>query len=434
MIYQEVHWIRSYGAKLAPSLRKHVLSWYRPARYSPCFLNKYYTALLQKLRKIPVIVQLDHSSFTTLSFKTLSDETGCTIQKDLSLLDAFATKVNMNTLRALAENKDVIKIWYDEEVRAILDTASPTVQSEPVWNQEITGKDVTIAIIDTGVYLHPELTGRIIGFKDFVNDKAQPYDDNGHGTHVAGCAAANGRQSSGKYKAPAPKANIVGIKVLSKTGAGSLSAVIQGVQWCIENQAHYKIRILNLSLGSESFQSYRDDPVCMAVEKAWDAGLIVCVAAGNSGPETRTVNSPGNHPKIITVGALDDVNTINSNDDKIANFSSRGPTADNVVKPDVVAPGVNIVSLRSPGSFIDKQNKSARVASDYISLSGTSMATPVCAGVVALLLEKDPMLTPARTKTLLCETAGLLPAYGENDQGAGLINVQQAMEKLSTNE
>ncbi|NLZ93784.1 MAG: S8 family peptidase [Firmicutes bacterium] len=430
MIFQEVHWIREHSNKIAPLLRKQLLSLYRPARYTPCFVNKFYSSVIQKWRKIPVIVQLDKSAFSKQCVNAISQETGCPIQKDLSLLNAFATKVNINTLKALLENKDVVRVWYDEDLRAILDIASPTVESSTAWEYGVTGKDVTLAIIDTGVYNHPDLNGRIVGFKDFVNNKTQPYDDNGHGTHVAGCAAASGQQSGGKYKAPAPQANIVGVKVLNKSGSGSLSTVIQGIQWCVENQAKYKIRIINLSLGSESYQSAYDDPVCFAVEKAWDAGLIVCAAAGNNGPDSRTINSPGNSPKIITVGAIDDRNTSQTSDDLLAGFSSRGPTSDNLVKPDVVAPGVNIVALRSPGSFLDKQNKSARTAGEYLSLSGTSMATPICAGVIAQLLEVEPMLTPDSVKSILKNTALQLPDYSENEQGAGIINVELAIQKL----
>ncbi|HZK25001.1 MAG TPA: S8 family peptidase [Oscillospiraceae bacterium] len=431
MIYQDVKWIRTHGAKLAPSLRKHILAWYRPASFTPCFINNLYTNIIQKWRKIPVIVQLDDSAPSTLSLQSISQTTGCKVQKDLSLLHAFSTKVDRKTLQALAEDPKVVRIWYDEEIHAVLDTASPTVQAASGWEEGVTGKDVTIAIIDTGVYNHADLAGRIVGFVDLVGSKQQPYDDNGHGTHVAGCAAANGKQSAGKYKAPAPEANIVGVKVLSKTGSGSLSTVIQGVQWCIDNQARYKIRILNLSLGSETYQSYQDDPVGLAVAKAWDSGLIVCVAAGNSGPEARTVNSPGNHPKVLTVGALDDGNTSDNDDDQIAGFSSRGPTADELNKPDVVAPGVNIIALRSPGAYLDKQNKKARIEIDYLSLSGTSMATPVCAGAIAVLLEKDPTLTPERVKQLLQATATRLPEYGDNDQGSGLINLQRALQELN---
>jgi serine protease AprX len=430
MIYQDVKWIRAHGAKLAPSLRKRILAWYRPASYTPCFISKIYTSVLQKWRRIPVIVQLDESTAASLSLQAISQATGCKIQKELSLLNAFSAKVDRKTLQALAENPNVVRIWYDEEIRAVLDTASPTVQADSAWEAGLTGKGVTIAVIDTGVYNHADLAGRIIGFVDLVGSKQEPYDDNGHGTHVAGCAAANGKQSGGRYKAPAPEANIVGIKALSKTGSGSLSTVIQGIQWCIDNQARYKIRILNLSLGSETYQSYNDDPVGLAVEKAWDAGLIVCAAAGNSGPEARTVNSPGNHPKIITVGALDDRGTGESGDDQIAGFSSRGPTADDLNKPDFVAPGVNIVALRSPGAFLDKQRKNYRTDTDYLSLSGTSMATPVCAGVIAVLLEKDPTLTPERVKKLLQKTARRLPGYDEHDQGSGVISLKEALQAL----
>ncbi|NLZ39635.1 MAG: S8 family peptidase [Firmicutes bacterium] len=430
MIFQEVRWIREYSNKIAPNLRKQLFLLYRPTRYSPCFINKFYSSVMQRWRKIPVIVQLDRNTYSQQCLKAISQETGCSIQKDLYLLNAFATKINVSTLKTLVENKNVVRIWYDEDLRAILDIASATVESTAVWEDGITGKDVTIAVIDTGVHDHPDLSGRIVGFKDFVNNKTQPYDDNGHGTHVAGCAAASGKQSNSKYRAPAPEANIVGIKVLNKSGSGPLSTVIQGIQWCVANQAKYKIRIINLSLGSDSNLSAYDDPVCFAVKKAWDAGLIVCAAAGNTGPDSRTINSPGTSPKIITVGAIDDHISSQNSSYRLADFSSRGPTADNIAKPDVVSPGVNITALRSPGSLLDKMHKSNRVTADYLTLSGTSMATPICAGIIAQILEAEPTLTPDGVKNLLKETALRLSGYNENEQGAGIINVKSAIQKL----
>src|SRR5699024_9775003 len=151
--------------------------------------------------------------------------------------------------------------------------------------------------------------------KDFINDRQEPYDDNGHGTHCAGDAAGNGQASDGKYKAPAPEANIVGVKALDKRGSGSLSTVIAGIDWCIQNQLKYNIRILSLSLGSPALESAEDDLVVKAVEQAWDRGMTVCVAAGNSGPLPGTIGSPGISPKVITVGAVNDQNTIDRSDD-----------------------------------------------------------------------------------------------------------------------
>lgn len=428
MVFQEVSWLRGQSGRLCPELRKQVLTWYRPARYTPCFSNKTQTWLKKKWRKMPVIVQLSIDDAAIMSAQSLADLSGCRVKRDMPLIHSFATDVNEDALRKLLQNKGVVKIWYDREVRAILDVASPTVGADYLWDGNLTGKGIGIAVLDTGIYNHPNLNGRIVGFADLINNRQNTYDDNGHGTHVAGCAAAAG----GKYRGPAPEANVVGVKVLNKTGSGSLSTVIQGIQWCIYNKENLNIRILNLSLGSESNQSYQDDPVCQAVAKAWDAGLLVCVAAGNSGPQPRTVNSPGISPVILTVGALNDRGTVETGDDRMAEFSSRGPTLDGITKPDVIAPGVNIISLRSPGSFIDKQNRNSRVDQDHTSLSGTSMATPICAGMAAQLLQKNPQLTPEELKTLLMDTAIPLPGYNNNDQGAGMAHTGRALKAMDT--
>jgi serine protease AprX len=329
-------------------------------------------------------------------------------------------------MEKLIKNKLVKKIWYDREVKAVLDVASPTVQSPQLWEQGVTGRGIVVAVLDTGIYDHPDLYGRIVGFKDFVKNKTNPYDDNGHGTHVAGDIGSNGSQSGNSYRAPAPEASLVGVKVLDKDGTGRLSTVIEGIQWCIDNKESLGIRILSMSLGSTAIESYADDPVCQAVEKAWVNGLVVCVAAGNDGPQLKTITSPGIDPLVITVGAADDMDTVTPEDNQAAWFSSRGPTIDGLIKPDLLAPGVNIVSLRSPGSTLDKQNKKTRIDNWYIPLSGTSMATPVCAGVVAQLLQRDGSLTPDQVKKRLMVNACKLENLDSNTQGAGVIDAGRA--------
>src|SRR5699024_3418075 len=264
------------------------------------------------------------------------------------------------------------KIHYDRKVTTLLDTATPSMNSDQLQENGLTGEDVTIAVIDTGIHPHADLEGRIKAFKDLVGDQDQSYDVNGHGTHCAGDAAGNGAASDGKYKGPAPDANVVGVKVLNKMGSGSLSTVIDGIEWCIQNEAEHAINVLSLSLGSEATQPAEDDPVVQAVDAAWDEGMVVCVAAGNSGPEEQTIGSPGTSPKVITVGAADDHNNTDRSDETVADFSSRGPTIDGLPKPDLLTPGVDIVYLRSPNSYLDKTNKAARVDSNYVSLSGTS--------------------------------------------------------------
>ena len=431
MFLKEANWIRQNRKKFCPNLRKHALDWYRPIRFVPCFLQKPLKKVIQPFRKVPVIIQTEESC-GVLNVSSLADSLGCKVKRDLPIISGFSTKVNVKTLERLAESNQIKKIWHDREVKAVLDTASKAVNSSLLWEDDFTGKNVGIAVIDTGIYDHPDISGRIVGFKDLISGKIDPYDDNGHGTHVAGDIASSGISSNYKYKGPAPEANLIGVKVLSKMGSGSLSVVIQGIQWCIENKDTFGINIINMSLGSQATQSYSQDPVCQAVETAWKAGIVVCVAAGNEGPENRTIASPGIDPLIITVGATDDMNTSTILDDEIAYFSSRGPTIDGLVKPDIVSPGTNIISLRSPGSYLDKQTADSRVGEYYTSLSGTSMATPVCCGVVAQILEANKNLTPDEIKTILTASANTLNLE-PNTQGAGVIDAKKAVEKaLST--
>jgi len=426
VIFHEVNWLRAGAGKLCPQVKKAALEWYRPLKRVPCFLQKPFKYLKQLWRKIPVIVQVAESRSESCSFTDLANSANCTVQRTLSLINAFSTRVSSGQLELLAQNKLVKKIWYDREVRTVLDVASPAVQSAPLWEHDITGKGIVVAVLDTGIYEHPDLSGRIVGFKDFIKQKKKPYDDNGHGTHVAGDIGSNGSQSSFLYRGPASEASLVGIKVLDKMGSGLLSTVIEGIQWCIDNKETLGIRILNISLGSTATESYTDDPVCQAVDKAWSNGIVVCVAAGNEGPQSTTISSPGISPHVITVGAVDDKNTVALNDDQVAEFSSRGPTIDGLIKPDLLAPGVNIISLRSPCSKIDKQSKESRIATWYLALSGTSMATPVCSGVVAQMLQSDGSLTPDQVKKRLIETSKTLAGLDPNIQGAGVIDAIRA--------
>ncbi|MCA9795954.1 MAG: S8 family peptidase, partial [Candidatus Eremiobacteraeota bacterium] len=356
--------------------------------------------------------------------------------------------------------------------------------------QTYTGKGVGIAVIDTGIYPHPDMAyphQRIVAFQDFVNGKSVPYDDNGHGTHVAGDAAGSGFLSGGIHRGTAPDANLIGIKVLDKNGRGSTSRILQGLNWAVENKARYNIRVINLSLGTgDTSARSANDPIRKAVERAVEEGIVVVVSAGNQGPETGTISSPGDSPAVITVGAVDDRNTPDHSDDRIPSFSSRGAAGSS--KPDLVAPGEAIIGPNAPNSVLEatarkytdvhrtldwlqkmpdeelvnvpaptlrmiglngnsiirfhKSPGHARqelnhlleaterlpmVETDYIGMPGTSMAAPIVAGVVAELLEANPHLTPAEVKDILRDSATPMPAYRSESQGAGMINPDRAL-------
>lgn len=271
------------------------------------------------------------------------------------------------------------------------------------------------------MYPHNDLinpTNRIVAFKDFVNNKTSPYDDDGHGTHVAGIVAGNGFSSSGRYIGIAPDANIIGIKVLDGEGSGNISDVIAGIQWAIDNRRRHNIKVINMSLGTRARTSYKDDPLCQAVEKAIELGITVCAAAGNSGPKASTINSPATNPKTIVVGAS---NTKRDGKGPIAEFSSRGPTIDNLPKPDILAPGVDITSLKNN-------------ISEYQTLSGTSMATPMVSGCCALLYENDSSITPNQIKEIIIKNADSLGSgYSRDVQGYGVLNMKKIFADIDTN-
>ncbi|SEQ72758.1 serine protease AprX [Virgibacillus subterraneus] len=421
-----VQMVRRMGHKFDKDLRRQLIQFYHPFRSVPCFLHRPLEYIRKKAKRLPVIIEFETNTFEAGIHDVKSAK--CPHLQQFPSISCCSTKISIEKIEYLTENCNHIKKFYhDKKVTTLLDKATPAINSDQLKQSGLTGKGVNIAVIDTGIYPHNDLEGRIIAFKDFVKNNTDPYDDNGHGTHCAGDAAGNGLLSDGTYQGPAPDSNLIGVKVLNKMGSGSLSTVIAGIDWCIQNKSQFNIDVLSLSLGSPAEQSAEEDPVVKAVEVAWDNGMVVCVAAGNSGPSAESIGSPGISPKVITVGAANDNNTVNRSDDVVADFSRRGPTIDGLMKPDLLTPGVTIISLRSPRSFLDKINSESRVGTNYFSLSGTSMATPICAGIVAQLLQREPNLSPDLVKERLinaCDDLGQSP----NVQGHGYLNAANLIE------
>ncbi len=344
------------------------------------------------------------------------EKAGGKIKYELPAIQAIAAEIPAESVDHIAAHHMVQFINDDAKVFKCMDFASLAANASLVNEAGYTGKGVGIAILDTGVYPHQDLvkpTNRIVAFKDFINNRTQPYDDDGHGTHVSGIAAGNGF-SNERYKGIAPEANIIGVKVLDEEGSGTTSDILAGIQWVIDNKNRYNIKVMNMSLGSPADKSYQSDPLAKAAAAAVQSGLTVVVSAGNSGPNPRTITTPGVTPSVITVGAVDDNRTSTYSDDFVANFSSRGPTPSNSMKPDVVAPGVNITSLSNTGPTA------------YVSHSGTSMASPMVAGVAALMYEQDENLSPASVKNKIMSTS---VAIGEPRaaEGSGIININKAL-------
>ncbi|MDA8351873.1 MAG: S8 family serine peptidase [Firmicutes bacterium] len=423
-------WIREYGRRMDSDLRCSLIQRLHLLRYIPCFFHRATLSLMERLSRVPVLVQVDQHAKVSASLQNTLYNNPSSVDF-FNSIHMFRMHLNLNQLHKMMKHPEVKRVYLDRKVYALLDTAAPAVNAPLAWKYGNTGERTGIAIIDTGIHAHPDLMNpepRIAAFKDFVKGKTSPYDDNGHGTHCAGDAAGNGYASDGKYKGPAPGAKLIGVKVLDKAGSGQLSDVISGIEWCIQNREKYNIRVLSLSLGSRTNSSYKDDPVAQAVEKAWDHGITVVAAAGNDGPDPGTISSPGIHPRIITVGASNDKGTPTIRDDEAASFSSRGPTPDGVTKPDLLAPGTDIVSLRVPRSYIDKMSPDSRINRHYTTLSGTSMATPIVAGMAAVLLTHQPDLTPDEVKRELVQAAQSLE-LPPNVQGEGLAQAADSWFK-----
>lgn len=273
-------------------------------------------------------------------------------------------------------------------------------------NGRITGRGVRAAILDTGAYPHPDFKGRVIGFADMQHGRCGLYDDSGHGTHVAGILAGDGTASDRRYQGVAPGCHLVAAKVLDRRGNGRLQDVLRALQWISFNQNLYGIRIINISVGAAAKDSKAAARLIKAVEQAWDQGFVVVTAAGNMGPAYGSVTAPGSSKKVITVGASDML-------DRISSVSGAGPTAECVCKPDLVAPGADVISCAN------KRNS-------YAIKSGTSMSTPRVSGAIALLLQKDPFLTNVEVKMLLRESC-LDLGYPRNRQGWGKLDIQKLL-------
>ena len=325
------------------------------------------------------------------------------VTQDLWIVNGVAADVPEGELAALAAEPGITHVSPDVAVQVQDAQPSPlhaasavyskVVGADRLWGEGIDGDGVTVAVVDTGIAKVADLAGRVVGGVD-LSGGGDPYKDEfGHGTFVAGLIAGDGASSGGQYKGVAPKAKLVSIKIAGADGSSDVSHVLAAMQWAVSYKADFGIRVLNLSLGTDSTQSYHLSPLNAAVERAWDSGIVVTVSSSNNGPGAGTVTKPGDDPLVITVGAVDDRGTPGRGDDVMAGFSGQGPTtADGLTKPDLVAPGRSVISLRAPGSAIDAAYPGSRVGSAYFKGSGTSFSTAVTSGAAALILEREPGL------------------------------------------
>lgn len=375
-------------------------------------LHKIDKVLLNKCSKLNTI---DEKVLATVFVKNKSDLINLKKRFNIEnyeyfdFLNALIININKKNISDFLSFDNVTYISSVPKVFSLINKGKTFMSLDYFYSKSIYGKGVTIAIIDTGV--NPILdfcvpTQRIVKFIDFINSKSDAYDDNGHGTFVTSILLGNGLVSNGKYCGVAPKAEVVSIKALDKNGESSALQILKAMQWIYENHEKYKIKVVCMSFGSEPLE--KNDPLVLGVEQLWRKGITVIAAAGNSGPDFSTIKSPAISNKIITVGALDD-----GRNGKVqpAEFSSRGPVG-NYFKPDILAPAVDIIGANS--CLVNGKG--------YTTMSGTSVAAPMIAGVCALLYECYPKISPDQVKSFICRNTVQL-THKKNIEGYGMFKV-----------
>ncbi len=418
---------------------------------------------------VPVIVYATPGHLADLT----AELAPATVDDSLSLIGAVSADVTSDTIDDIAALPFVDYVAadvptfgtdYAQSYAQSLDVTNATIGLGSITPPTLGGLDGTgvgVAVLDSGSADVPDLDGahgrsRVVAFVDFVNHRRQMYDDGGHGTFVDGLIAGNGASSlptdqggnaTTQYRGVAPDANIISLKVLDSHGQGRASSLIAAIGWAIAHRQQYNIRVMNISVEGDVTCPAAYDPLDRAVDAAWQAGIVVVCAAGNEGAFGEGgILSPGNDPYAITVGASDTQQTAGTSDDTVCSYSSIGPTLyDEYAKPDLVAPGNHIIALRAPGSWIDVTYPQTRVAvstyvpgassglpSAYAVMSGTSASAPVVAGAVALMVQKDPSLTPGDVKLRLMDSAHALAGASSYAEGAGELDVAAALNDPAT--
>ncbi|MEK7325543.1 MAG: S8 family peptidase [Chloroflexota bacterium] len=390
---------------------------------------------------------------------------GGTVTKDLHIINAFAAEMTAGAASRLAADTAVRWVSLDAPVErsgkgrtggsgtATQNYFLETLGVRQVWNMGLHGEGISVAVIDSGISNDADFSGNTSTNYDAMAAKI-PIDGNGgrtlrqmsfnpnsttvndvygHGTHVAGIIGGNGSDSSGVYSGIAPLVNLISLKISDEAGMAYESDTVAAIQWVLDNKATYNIRVVNLSINSTVEQSYHTSPLDAAAEILWFNGVVVVASAGNKGPGGgyNTANAaPANDPFIITVGASDEKGSTGRTDDTVAPFSAEGRTSDGFSKPDIIAPGTNIYSVLSKSSAWGTLYPN-RLAynGEYFRLSGTSMAAPMVAGAVALLLQDEPNLTPDQVKHRLMSTGILI------DSGLGqksYLNIYAAVTGSTT--
>lgn len=356
-----------------------------------------------------------------------------------AVIDGFSARLPAGAVGALRATPGVRWVTPDRTVRLEAQYGQDSgvasavytdvVRASKAWGLGVTGKGVGVALVDTGVNTGGDLAGQVLHAEDFTAEQDNQ-DNYGHGTFVAGLIAGTGAGSSGAVRGVAPDAKIVSLKIAGRDGSTDVTRVLEALEWVVDFRDTYGIRVVNLSLGFDSQQSYLVDPLDFAVERVWNAGVVVVAAAGNAGA-VGSITAPGNDPRVITVGASNDRTTLSLTDDNVTSFSSLGPTVDGLAKPDVVAPGRSVVSSRSPGSAIDVAYPSSEVGTSYARGSGTSFATAITSAAAALVISRTASLTPDQVKWRITSTARAIGS-GAPPPGSGSGSVDAFAASMST--
>ncbi|HEX9968711.1 MAG TPA: S8 family serine peptidase, partial [Acidimicrobiales bacterium] len=328
------------------------------------------------------------------SVESAVERMGGTVGQKLGIIDGFEatmpekavpTLAAVPGVRGITTNSRVkVEAQYGENSGVASAVYSDVTRASKAWGQGTTGKGITVALIDTGIDVSGDLAGRVIGAADFSGENAPYTDSYGHGTFVAGLIAGTGAGSNGAVKGVAPEANLFSVKIAGRDGSTDIFRLLAALEFVAMNKDAFGIRVLNLSLGSDSTQSYLVDPLNFAVERVWNSGIVVVAAAGNSGK----IVKPGDDPLVITVGSVDDRTTLGRTDDVMAGFSGAGPTLSNgLAKPDVVTSGRSVVSSRAPGSTVSTNFPNASIGDRYFKGSGTSASSAIVAGAAALVIQ-----------------------------------------------
>ncbi|MFQ5741935.1 MAG: S8 family serine peptidase, partial [Acidobacteriota bacterium] len=424
------------GARISPVLRQQVASLLQQPSYD---------------RPIPVIIRVNRDFFELN--QAARRERGESLRNALSVINGYSARLTAAQIRLLLESELVEYVTLDAPLRLSgrkeeEEGTGETVSSPMIIGAHLAhdlgykGSGITIALFDSGISDHPDFKrSRIRVTVDFTSGKpvfldctTTECDPYGHGTHIAGVIGGSGRRSYGLYSGVAPKAKYVDVRVVDETGTGRTSNLIAAIDWVIRNKDKYEIRLANLSLGHPPVESYTQDPLCQAVERMVEAGIVTVASAGNLG-KTEThpqiwgaIVSPGNDPAVITVSAINTQGTLSHADDIATTYSSRGPTyLDNLFKPDLSAPGNAVVSTGRSDAWLAKHYPELQINKYYLQLSGSSVAAAHVSGAVALMLSANDDLTPRMVKAILMLTASKLRQPHMLEQGNGLVNAYTAV-------